>query len=212
MRAKLIACKTVNEGIRELIPADMPCTLLEFGLHLHPDRLHAALQAAIDETTEDVDTILLGFGFCSRGAAGLEARRFRLVMPAADDCIALFLGSGSEYARQCLATPGTFYLTHGWIECGDDPYTDYQKMVARYGAEKAYRLEKLVIKNYTRLALINTGGPRLAEHRAYANEVAQFFNLRFEEIPGSLDWLTKLIRGEWDEGFLVVEPGGRLVR
>ena len=60
--------------------------------------------------------------------------------------------------------------------------------------------------------MINTGGPRLAEHRAYANEVAQFFNLRFEEIPGSLDWLTKLIRGEWDEGFLVVEPGGRVVR
>lgn len=208
MRPKIIACETVGEELRSLIPDNVPCRFLEFGLHCTPERLNTTLQKEIDETQEDVDTILLGYGMCSRGTLGLEARSFRLVIPKVDDCIGLFLGSGAEYARQRLQAPGTFYLTKGWIECGDDPYTEYLKMREKYGDEKAYWLEKKVIENYTRLALIDTGNYNLAKYREYARMVAELFDLMFEEIPGSNVLLKKLIAGGWDEDVVVVGPGG----
>jgi hypothetical protein len=207
-RSKIIACETVADAIRGLIPTEMESEFLAFGLHIVPDSLHDAIQKAIDTTREDVDTILLGYGLCSKGAIGLQAHRWRLVVPKVDDCIALFLGSRSEYRKQCLAEPGTFYLTKGWIECGDDPYTEYLKMVDRYGPDKAFRLEKAVIANYTRLAFIHTVDEQIERYRAYARKVAGLFDLKYEEIQGSRILLGKLIQGRWDEDFLVIEPGG----
>lgn len=210
MRGKIIACETVAEELRNLTPRSVLCNCLEFGLHCTPEALNTTLQKEIDETSRDLDTILFGYGLCSKGTLGLEARRFRLVIPKVDDCIALFLGSRAEYARQSRQAPGTFYLTKGWIECGDDPYTEYLKMRDRYGAEKAYRLEKMIIENYTRLALIDTGNYNLEKYRAYAREQAEFFGLTFEEIPGSSALLKKLVEGNWDEDFVIVEPGEKV--
>lgn len=209
MRAKIIACETVGETVKDLIPADMPRQYLQFGLHLTPDRLHTELQRAIDETAEKVDAILLGYGMCSKGAVGLESRSFKLVIPKLDDCIAIFLGSRAEYAREQQKAPGTFYLTKGWIECGDDPYSEYLKLIERHGQKKAYRLEKEVIRHYTRLALINPGDSDIERYRKYAQQAAVFFDLIYEELPGSNRMIKKLLRGEWDEEFVIVEPGGR---
>lgn len=208
MRAKLIACDVVAEGIRHLIPDGMPCKFFEFGLHRNPERLNQTLQAEIDATPADIDTILFGYGMCSKGAVGLQAGRFRLVFPKVDDCIGLFLGSREKYMHQIFQSPGTFYLTKGWIECGDDPYTEYIKMVERYGEEKAYWLEKKVIENYKRLVLINTGDEKIDQYRAYTQKEAKFFDLLYEEVCGSTILIRKLIKGDWDKDFLVIEPGG----
>jgi hypothetical protein len=130
------------------------------------------------------------------------------VIPKVDDCIALFLGSRAEYLRQGRKAPGTFYLTKGWIECGDDPFTEYQKLCEKYGKEKAFRIEERYIGNYTRLALIHTGPEKREHYRHYAAAVAELFHLTMEEIPGSTRLLAKLLAGEWDDEFVVVEPGG----
>ena len=207
MRASIIACETIGAELRDLTPKGTPCKFLEFGLHLTPEKLNAALQHEIDETPEDVGTILLGYGMCSKGAVGLRARSHTLIIPKVDDCIGLLLGSRTEQARQCSRAPGTFYLTKGWIECGDDPYTEYLKMKEKHGHERAYWLEKKIIENYTRLALVNTGNYNLEKYREYAKTVAKFFDLAFEEIPGSNVLLRKLLAGNWDEDFVIVEPG-----
>ncbi|MBN1317573.1 MAG: DUF1638 domain-containing protein [Anaerolineales bacterium] len=207
---KVIACETVGEELRSLIPKEMPSKFFEFGLHNTPEKLHDVLQQEIDQTQEDVDTILLGYGMCSKGTLGLEARRFRLVIPKLDDCIGLFLGSRKAYRQQHQQAPGTFYLTRGWIECGDDPYTEYKKIKAKYGHEKAYQLEKMVIANYTRLLWINTIDDDMASYRAYARRVADFFELAFEEIQGSNALIKRLVEGDWNNEFVIVEPGGRV--
>jgi hypothetical protein len=210
VRAKIITCATLGEEIQALAPAGLQCTTLDFGLHITPAKLHAALQNEIDTTPPEFDTILFGYGMCSQGTVGLEARTFRLVIPRVDDCIALFLGSREAFLQEHREVPGTFYLSKGWIESGSDPYTEYLKMAEQYGHERAYRLEKRVIEHYTRLVLIYMGEGPEERHRAYARQEAEFFELAYKEIQGSDILLRKLLQGDWNSDFVIVEPGERV--
>jgi hypothetical protein len=114
----VLACATVMEELQPLLPDDIQRQVLEFGLHLRPNLLTQALQAALDQTT-GVDLVLLGYGECSHAVVGLHSSAATLVVPRTDDCIAIFLGSRDAYQQQTRQEPGTYYLTKGWIEVGD---------------------------------------------------------------------------------------------
>ncbi|MGD8815408.1 MAG: DUF1638 domain-containing protein [Anaerolineales bacterium] len=182
------------------------CTL-DFGLHVNPEALRAALQDTIDASATSSETILLGYGLCSQAVVGLHANGCTLVVPKVDDCIALFLGSEQAYKAQHRAAPGTYYMTKGWIEAGDSPFGEYESMVERYGEERARYLVGRILKNYTRLALINTGQYELERYRDYCRRTAEDFGLRYEEIPGSSTLIKKLLNGPWDDEFVVAHPG-----
>ncbi len=203
----VIACATVIEEMLPLLPPDVGHRVLDFGLHTDPMRLRQALQQAVDEADPAVDTIILGYGLCSQGVIGLKGAHARLVVPRVDDCISIFLGSGAAYRQQARSEPGTYYLTKGWIEVGESPFSEHEKTVQRYGPEKAERIYRIMLKNYTRLALINTGHYDLERYRDYARTTAERFSLRYEEIEGSTDLVRKMISGPWDGEFIVVQPG-----
>ncbi len=141
---KVLACATVMEELQPLLPADVTSQVLDFGLHVNPPALKAALQTAID--TAAADEVILGYGLCSQAVIGLRANGCTLVVPRVDDCISIFLGSGEEYRRQARAAPGTYYLTKGWIEVGDTPFREYDRLVEQYGPERADRLIRLALR------------------------------------------------------------------
>ena len=64
-----------------------------------------------------------------------------------------------------------------------------------------------MLKNYKRLAFINTGQYEIERFREYAQKTAENFDLRFEEIEGSPALVKKMVIGPWDDEFLVVAPG-----
>jgi hypothetical protein len=206
-RTKVIACATVIEEMLPLLPPGVGHQVLDFGLHVNPESLKHALQDAIDASASQVDTIVLGYGLCSQAVVGLQANGCTLVVPRVDDCIAIFLGSGAAYRQQHQVEPGTYYLTKGWIEAGDGPFAEHDRLVARYGEEKATWVTHQILKNYTRLVLINTGQYELEHYRAYARRTAARFGLRYEEIPGSTTLIRKMVYGPWDDEFVVVPPG-----
>jgi hypothetical protein len=203
----VIACATVIEEMLSLLPPDVGHRVLDFGLHTDPAKLREALQQAIDEVDPKVDMIILGYGLCSQGVIGLRASHATLVVPRVDDCISIFLGSSMAYRQQIESEPGTYYLTKGWIEVGESPFSEHEKVVQKYGLEKAERIYKIMLKNYTRLALINTGHYDLERYRDYARRTAERFSLRYEEIEGSTELVSKMINGPWDGEFIVVQPG-----
>jgi len=206
-RTKVIACATVIEEMLLHLPPGMDYQVLDFGLHVNPEALRRALQGAIDASTTSADTILLGYGLCSQGVVGLRANSCTLVVPKVDDCIAIFLGSGEAYKAQSRTEPGTYYLTKGWIEAGDSPFDEYDSLVEQYGEQKARWLMGRVLKNYTRLALINTGQYELERYRDYSRRTAERFGLRYEEIPGSNALIKKMLHGPRDDEFVVARPG-----
>ena len=207
---KVIACATVIEDVVPLLPQDVAYQVLDFGLHVNPQSLKRTLQQAIDQAASEAEEIILGYGCCSLAVIGLQANGCTLVVPRVDDCIAIFLGSGAAYKQQTHAEPGTYYLTKGWIEVGDTPFGEYDRLRERYGPEKAAWIVHQMIKNYTRLALIDTGQHDLERYRDYARRLATQFDLRFEEIKGSTDLIRKMIFGPWEDDFVVVPPGGTI--
>jgi hypothetical protein len=204
---RVIACETVIEEMLPLLPGDVPYEVLDFGLHIKPAELKQVLQKKIDESSLNVDVLLLGYGLCSMAVVGLTARSATLVIPRTDDCIAIFLGSCSAYKEQAKTEPGTYYLTKGWIEAGDTPFEEHRLLIEKYGEAKAERMTRLLLKNYKRLAFINTGVYAIERYREYTRRTAEKFQLRFEEIDGSPELVKKMVFGPWDGEFVVVSPG-----
>jgi hypothetical protein len=217
-RTKILACAVVVEELRSKLPADIECEILDFGLHRTPDKLKTGLQEAIDKS-EGYETIVLAFGLCGQAVLGLQSKTATLVIPRADDCISIFLGSRGAYLKQQRESPGSIFLSKGWIEGRiDDSATPpqmphYELMVERYGEKQADRMqeiyrEKYRLRNYKRLVFITTSAEtNLDSYKAIARERAEHLKLLYEEIAGSTAFMEKIAEGLWDEEFVVVPPG-----
>jgi hypothetical protein len=210
MRRCVIACKTVEAELRAILPPDIEFRSLDQGLHRTPERLRESLQQEIDSI--DADEILLGYGLCGNGLAGLSSSGARLVVPRVDDCIAILLGSFDRYQHEFHKEPGTYWFSYGWIELAEnDPYKEYKRCVLKYGEETARWVAGEMMKGYQRVALIDTGVYPVAQIRGYAMEFATFFGLRYEEMDGGEALVRDLLSSETRDGkFVVVEPGEKI--
>ena len=204
---KVIACAAVMEEIRTHLRPDTECHVLDFGLHADPSSLRRVLQEAVDSVAASADTILLGYGLCSMAVVGLRARDATLVVPRVDDCIAICLGSQEAYKAQFKNEPGTYYLTRGWIEVGDSPFSEHEWLVKAFGREKAQRVMGRILRNYTRLAFIDTGNGGTERYREYSRRMAKRFGLRYAEILGSDRLIRKMLTGPLDHEFVIASPG-----
>jgi hypothetical protein len=207
-RPRIVSCEVLRDEIERVAPGHL-IDFIDGALHDYPDRMRSELQARIDAIPGDCD-VLLSCGRCSNGSVGLCGGRHRLIVPAVDDCISILLGSRTRYLDEFSRNPGTYYYTRGWIDYIEDPYQEYLKMIPKFGEEKAARLERLILANYTRVAVIDTGTYDVERFRDYLETAAAFYGLPIEYLPGSLRLLEKLVSGPHDGEFIVVEPGACL--
>jgi len=231
MRIKVIACEVL---FRELClaaaqaPTTIDLQLMIRGLHDNPVTLREQVQAQIDSTDEsETDAVVLGYGLCSNGVAGLVARGRPLVIPRAHDCITLFMGSKERYSQHFFAHPGTYYFTSGWVERagsrtprlpkdGAGLDASYEEMVAKYGEDNAkylWEFQASWIKNYTAATYIDMGSTGDDKYREQARQVAAERGWEFTEIKGDMSLIARMLAGGWDEeDFLVVPPGHHVVQ
>ena len=77
-RYHVIACDVISQELRHFAATDQPddhltFAFLEQGLHNTPDILRQTLQDAIDRADgEGYSSILLGYGLCGNGLAGVQ--------------------------------------------------------------------------------------------------------------------------------------------
>jgi hypothetical protein len=205
----LIACEVFRDEFEAVAPPDLPRTYLPQGLHRTPGKMPAAIQEVVDTLPAEVGLVILGYGLCSNGIVGVAARSAALLVPKVHDCIALLLGSRERYEAEVAACPGTYYITAGWAKYGRTSLTAYkEEYLPKYGEEDARYISHECLKHYKRVALIDHGAGDMAVGRAHAQEFAETFGMSCVEIPGSLDYLRRLVRGPWDDtDFLVLPPG-----
>jgi len=204
----LVACEVFKDEFEAVSPPDLGRTYLPQGLHRTPGKMPAAIQQVLNRIPQDVTSVLLGYGLCSNGVVGVTARTAPLVIPRVHDCIALLLGSRERYEAQVAACPGTYYITPGWALYGTTSLTCYKnEYLPKYGEETARYIAREMLKNYTRVALINHGVGDIPAARAHAHEMAELFGLSYAEIPGSLEYVRRLVQGPWDsDDFLAIPP------
>jgi hypothetical protein len=208
MSSIIVACRTIENEVKKAIEetgAAHPVIWIESGLHNWPEKLHRRLQEQIS-CIDNVEYIIMAFGYCGNSLLGIESPNARLVIPRVDDCISLLLGSYQK-RQQMSAEMGTYFLTKGWMDYENNILKEYERCAARYGNEKAERVMKIMLENYKRLALIDTGAYNLDDCLSRSCSFACKLGLRHEVVPGSLDLLKKLFSGPWDEEFLIIPLG-----
>ena len=243
MRLKLIACKALFRElsyVSALTDNMIDITWMRQGYHTEPELLHKLLQEEIDaieegtdphsyrirarkgeEDPKDFDAILLGYGLCSNAVAGIRARKHRLVIPRAHDCITLFLGSKERYASCFKEIPGCYWYTASWIENGGVPGKErYERMKERYeemGYDEEtveYLIEALDgLKNYHNAAFVRMPFGDNDRYSAQTKESAEYLGWDYHELTGDLNLLERFVAGDWnEEDFLILKPGETAVQ
>lgn len=229
-RYKLLACEVVFREACALLAQSrhvVDPVFLRKGLHdIETHRMLAELQAEVDAVSaDDYDAILLAYGRCNDGLAGLRARDLPLIVPRAHDCITLFLGSKERYREVFDAHPGTYFRTSGWIErdfaCEDDGVMrklgldkTREEYVAEYGEENADYIMQMLggwEQTYDRLMYIDTGTAQPLDYGEQVRHEADQRGWAYDHVDGDLSLLHDLVNGPWDEDrFVIVEPGKML--
>lgn len=194
--------------------------------HLHkPEEIRGRLQQMIDATEgQNYQAIALAFGLCGQATSGLVARSIPLVLPRAHDCITLFLGSRKRYKDEIEKEPGTFWYSKDYLErksadstalsmgatTDSDLQAMYEKYILKYGLAKADRLMAVMsewMTHYKRAVYLDLGFGDGSSAEAEARADAARRNWQFERIAANLDLFQRLLDGQWNDDFLIVQPG-----
>lgn len=215
----IISCQVLQNLLEHMLPPDLAgqVSFMDYGLHRLPNKMTWTLQEAID-SIEQPSLVVLGYGLCGNGLDGLQAGRHTLLVPRADDCIAILLGSRQAYYTQFEATPGTYYLSKGWLESGSHPLKEYHEAVEKYGEEDAAWIMDQQYQHYERLVLVTHNQADMDTYRPQAQQVAAYcrqWNMRYEEILGSEAYVRRLVEvaadlSQVDDDFVLIPPGGKI--
>ncbi len=233
MRLYAITCEVLaRECSKALLhsPHSVFLDMQQFSLHVEPDKLRAKLQAIIDEVPSDkYNYIILSYGLCSRGTAGLVSRDIPIIIPRAHDCITLLLGSREKYQYEFTNYPGTYYFSGGWVEHNEGEERQgvmealkdikeqirYKEYLEKYGEDNAKYLieqERLWLNNYNRAVFINSGIGEIESYKEFTKRFANDHGWKYEEIAGDNRLVDMLFKGNWNtDDFLIVNPGEHIV-
>ncbi len=224
MRLQFIACKVLQKeaylcAARSTNTVDM--VFMKQGLHNEPDKLRAEVQEALS-VTEDLqgrpyDASLLGYGLCSNGIVGLTAP-IPLVVPRGHDCVTLLLGSRKKYQDYFDSHRGVYWYSPGWIETSTMPGKErcdilLKEYTEKYGEDNAQFLmdaEQNWMKEYEWATYIDWGFPDADKEKQYTKECAEFLGWNYDQLKGDPSLLQRMLDGQWDDDFLVIEPGQKI--
>ncbi len=234
MRIKCISCEVLARPIYWCAahsPHIVDVELVQRGLHNRPADLRARLQSILNTTQGrgyEVDVayeaVVMGYGLCGQATAGLVARNLPVVIPRAHDCITLFLGSRERYKDQFENYPGTYWYAQDYIERDDgsgsslsagsaadtELETVYNEYVEKYGKDNADYLMEIMgawQQHYRRAVYIDMGigDGSSVSNRAQADAARRGW--AFERLAGDLVLIRRLLNGDWENDFLVLQPG-----
>lgn len=231
-RIKCISCEALARMVyfeAALAPHLVDIDIVKLGLHVEPDGLRKILQEKIDAVSEtEYDVIALAYGLCGKATYALRANKVPMVIPKAHDCITLFLGSRLRYKDQFENNPGTYWyaldymqrnrdanttLSLGASTLGTDLKATFDAYVEKYGRDNADYLMSIMgawQQHYQRAAYIDMEIGDGKEIELQAQKDAELKGWTYEHMKGDRVLIHRLLYGDWNSDFLIVEPGNRI--
>ena len=212
----MLGCRMLEPLLTPLLDPAIPTSFLDYGLHARPTEMQPALQERLDALPEPA-TVIIGYGLCGNGVVGLSAGRHTLVLPKVHDCVAMVMGSHQAYLDDFRSNPGTYYLTRGWLDIGEDPLHEYRRIVKRRGREFAERVIGSLYGGYRRICLLAFSSEEIDEIRPRAAPIVEFcqerWGVSYDEIIGDPSFIERLAQPDLhQEQFLLIPPGGEVTQ
>jgi len=207
MDTKIVACKTIEDELlyaMNKVNITYPVEWVESGLHVTPKKLNARLSEVLCQIK--AQRVLVALGFCGNSVLGIKAGDFEMIMPRADDCISLLIGSVKERLR-ISSEHAAYFLTDGWLRGELNVWGEYLHTKEKYGKEIADSIMEMMLGNYRTLGLLDCGVGSIEELTETTKEIADTLNLKQEVIPASLLWVESFLTGPWsDEYYIIKKP------
>ena len=204
----LISCAMLADEVNHILQQTgikLPVIWVERGLHSTPEKLNRILQHYID-ALQDQDEILLTFGLCGNGTAGLVSKHTQLRLPRFDDCINQLLCKQPRTKRKQTETD-TIYLTRGWTLDKEAILQQYKILSRQYEPGMRDMILQTMYNGYHTLSVINTGCFPLTPVEKYADQAAACLNFTRTTVSGNISVLEHLICDMEDANILTLAPG-----
>lgn len=205
----ILACQFLRfhlDSAQEKMGTDIPVIELDTTLHKEPAKMRERILEEISKLPKEYDTILVAMGFCGGSWREVVTDR-RVVIPRIDDCISILLTIDDEWEPNRKAM-GCMYMTDNDNEEMTLPSL-MDSYVAKYGEKKGQLLFDMMFAGYKKVSVIDTGvyDSYDPDYLAYAQRAADLIDGELDHTPGSNMILQKLVSGQWDQQFMILEPG-----
>lgn len=209
MKRLIISCGMLAEELEKVCKGKekLPEIIeLERGMHNNPKQLSKLLQELID-SHQNVEEIILTYGLCGYGTVGISSKSTRLVIPKFDDCISQLLYQDQNgRVNRSEIKKGHLYLTKGWTKDRESILGQCKNILESYG-EEGREIIREIYGGYEKISIIDTGAYDTKEVLAYAEKIKEYLEVQIACVKGSTDILEKIISGNYDDNFIILNPG-----
>ena len=208
-KAIILTCRFLDLHLRsaqEKMGTNIPVIELDTSLHREPEKMRERILEEIRGIPPEYDTILVSMGFCGGSWKNVVTDR-RVVIPRIDDCITILLTTDDEWKPNRKNT-GCMYMTDNTNE-DMTIHSMYESCIQQYGEKRGKFYFDVMFSGYHRVGIIDTGvyDSYAPDFLKEAQLSADLIDGTVEHVPGSNRILEKLVSGQWDDQFLILEPG-----
>ena len=210
MKTVVLSCRTLEDELNAALKRsgkEYDVVWLESGLHNVPAKLSTRIQEELDRI--EADRVLLAMGFCGNAMAGIHGS-FEMILPRADDCISLLLGS-VERRMKIGRDLAAYFFTDGWMRGERNIIVEYEHTLKKYGPELTASIMEMMYSHYRTLAILNCGVGDVSALMERTRDIAATLGLEQRELPGTLAYLTELFTGPWPEERYITLPANTVL-
>ncbi len=227
-RYKLISCSIFIREISSILYNNSNSIFpvyLNLGAHNEPAKLKILIQEEIDKTNkDDFDAIILAYGLCGNSLVGIRSDNLPLVLPKAHDCCTILLGSRNTFKSHFSDNLSASWSCNGYMESNESHFhaseegkifgldKTYEELIEQYGKENAdYLIKEVAGKtNDEPLFYIDLQETSVEENISNFLLAAEKRKQEYIMLKGNISLLKGLLRGDWNEDFLIIPPGSHI--
>lgn len=208
----ILACTSLKDYVEEAqkrLGTNIKAIYVSRLYHRDPKEMREHIIEKLDNLPEGTDTVLVCMGYCGGSWEGVAKNSCRIVLPRIDDCVSLVMQLTDE-PKSNLKEEKHFYVRD------KDPSKESIKAIFEHMAnaqdldqETTEKYHKHWQDMYEEIDIIDTpiNDARSQEYFDKVKVDADWLDARLEYVMGGTHMIEKLIKGDWDDQFLVLEPG-----